>query len=184
MQRRVSGQDAGPGDLRQHAADPPQDDRRQQDGELFQDLPGVRDGPGARLLDRKIVPVREDEKAFFGCSEDDLLLYIKRVRTADGRPIFEENLFFPYQEFKSLMQMEWNDTSAFEIIRGLTGRWPVDTAHRTIEVTRASAEQAQELNVPLGDPLLFLNAYFLDQNGKPLVIGRQYYVGSRYMFEL
>ena len=140
--------------------------------------------PGARLLDRKIVPVREDEKAFFGCSEDDLLLYIKRVRTADGRPIFEENLFFPYQEFKSLMQMEWNDTSAFEIIRGLTGRWPVDTAHRTIEVTRASAEQAQELNVPLGDPLLFLNAYFLDQNGKPLVIGRQYYVGSRYMFEL
>lgn len=104
--------------------------------------------PGARLLDRKIVPVREDEKAFFGCSEDDLLLYIKRVRTADGRPIFEENLFFPYQEFKSLMQMEWNDTSAFETIRGLTGRWPVDTAHRTIEVTRASAEQAQELNVP------------------------------------
>ena len=78
--------------------------------------------PGARLLDRKIVPVREDEKAFFGCSEDDLLLYIKRVRTADGRPIFEENLFFPYQEFKSLMQMEWNDTSAFETIRGLTGR--------------------------------------------------------------
>ena len=38
--------------------------------------------------------------------------------------------------------------------------------------------------MPLGDPLLFLNAYFLDQNGKPLVIGRQYYVGSRYMFEL
>ena len=140
--------------------------------------------PGARLLDRKIVPVRADEKAFFGCGEDDLLLYIKRVRTADGRPIFEENLFFPYQEFKSLMQIEWNDTSAFETIRALTGRWPVDATRRTIEVTRASAEQAQELNVPLGDPLLFLNVYFLDQNGKPLVIGRQYYVGSRYMFEM
>ena len=82
------------------------------------------------------------------------------------------------------MQIEWNDTSAFKTIRALTGRWPVDATRRTIEVTRASAEQAQELNVPLGDPLLFLNVYFLDQNGKPLVIGRQYYVGSRYMFEM
>lgn len=140
--------------------------------------------PGARLLDRKIVPVREDERAFFGCGEDDLLLYIKRVRTADGRPIFEENLFFPYNDFKGLMQMEWNDTSAFGNIQDLTGRWPDDSARRTIEVARASAEQAQELNVPLGDPLLFLNVYFLDQNGNPLLIGRQYYVGSRYMFEL
>lgn len=140
--------------------------------------------PGARLLDCKIVPVREDEREFLGCKEDDLLLYVQRVRTADGRPIFEENLFFPYQEFKGLMQMDWNDTSAFENVRALTGRWPDDADHRTIEVTRASSEQAQELNVPLGDPLLFLNVYFLDQNGKPLMIGRQYYVGSRYMFEL
>ena len=82
------------------------------------------------------------------------------------------------------MQMEWNDTSAFKNIRTLSGRWPEDTKHRTLEVTRASAEQAQELNVPLGDPLLFLNVYFVDQYGKPLLIGRQYYVGSRYMFEL
>ena len=82
------------------------------------------------------------------------------------------------------MQMEWNDPSAFKNIRNLSGRWPEDTKHRTIEVTRASAEQAQELNVPLGDPLLFLNVYFVDQYGKPLLIGRQYYVGSRYMFEL
>ena len=185
VQRRVSGQDAGPGDLRQHAADPPQDDRRQQDGELFQDLPGVRDGPrGHGCWTGKSCRSGKTKKPSLAAAR----MICCCISSGCGRPTgarsLRKNLFFPYQEFKSLMQMEWNDTSAFEIIRGLTGRWPVDTAHRTIEVTRASAEQAQELNVPLGDPLLFLNAYFLDQNGKPLVIGRQYYVGSRYMFEL
>lgn len=140
--------------------------------------------PGARLLDRQIVPMRADEREFFGCDEDGLLLYIQRVRTADGQPIFEENLFFPYDEFKELMHAEWNDTSAFANIHAVSGRWSDDTQRRTIEVTRASAEQAQTLNVPLGDPLLFMNVYFLDKQRKPLCIGRQYYVGSRYMFEL
>ena len=32
-------------------------------------------------------------------------------------------------------------------------------------------------------PLLYLNAYFGDEEGRPVCIGRQYYVGSRYRFE-
>lgn len=140
--------------------------------------------PGARVLDCKIVPVREDEREFFGGSEEDLLLYVKRIRTADGRPIFQENLFLPYPEFKDLLQADWRDISAFALIHTHSGRLPEDTSLRTIEVTRASMEQAQELSVPLGAPLFFVNAYFVDQQGRPIVIGRHYYVGSRYMFEV
>lgn len=140
--------------------------------------------PGARLLDRKIVPVRSDEREFFGCSPDDLLIYVQRIRTADGQPIFEENLFFPYEPFKALMKCNWTDTSAFANIEAVSGRRCHDTYRRTIEVVRATAEQAPLLNVPLGEPLLYLNVYFVDQDRKPLCIGRQYYVGSRYMFEL
>ncbi len=140
--------------------------------------------PGARLLDRKIVPVREDEKAFWGCEEETLLLYIQRVRTADGQPIFLENLFLLYEDFKPLMQANWYNTSAFAAIEEVGGRRVTDTSRRTIEIARASSEQASALNVPLGEPLLFLNCYFIDQNQKPLCIGRQYYVGSRYMFEM
>ncbi|MCI8605796.1 MAG: UTRA domain-containing protein [Hungatella sp.] len=52
------------------------------------------------------------------------------------------------------------------------------------EIAKASPEQAQKLGIPTGEPLLFMNCYFIDQNSHPLCIGRQYYVGSRYMFEL
>ena len=139
---------------------------------------------GARLLSRQIVPARQEEQEFFGLGPDDLLIYSERIRTADGLPIFLENQFFPYQEFKRLMEENLNDVSYFEMIEQITGRKPVDTTRRTLEITRASADQAQKLGVPLSEPLMHLNSYFIDQDGKPLCIGRQDYIGSRYMFDL
>lgn len=43
---------------------------------------------GAHLVNRLIVPVRSEEAQFLKLSEDALLLYLQRVRTADGQPIF------------------------------------------------------------------------------------------------
>ena len=138
----------------------------------------------ARLLSRQIVPARQEEQEFFGLGPDDLLVYVERLRTADGLPIFLENQFFPYQKFKGLMEENLNDVSLFEVIERISGRKPVETTRRTLEITRASVEQAQKLGIPLGEPLMFLNSYFIDQEGKSLCIGRQYYIGSRYMFDL
>ena len=140
--------------------------------------------PGARVVDRRIVPARHDEQEFFGLGSDALLIYVERVRTADGQPIFLENLFLPYEDYKALLSMDLNDASMFETIVKVSGHGPANIAHRTVEVTRASLEQAQHLSVPLGEPMLFLNVYFLDEVGRPICFGRQYYIGSRYMFEL
>ena len=139
--------------------------------------------PGARLLNRQIVPVRKDEETFFHVGPEALLIYIQRLRTADGQPVFLENLFLPYEPYKSLMSENLNDVSMFDTIERISGLRPATTSCQRIEAVRASAEQAQLLNLSLGEPLLYLNAYFHDQYDHPLCIGRQYYIGSRYMFE-
>lgn len=140
--------------------------------------------PGARVVDRRIVPARHDEQEFFGLGSDSLLIYVERVRTADGQPIFLENLFLPYEEYKTLLSMDLSNVSMFETIAQVSGHGPANIAHRTVEVTRASLEQSQHLSIPLGEPMLFLNVYFLDEAEHPNCIGRQYYIGSRYMFEI
>ncbi|WP_349946314.1 GntR family transcriptional regulator [Lacrimispora sp. BS-2] len=139
---------------------------------------------GAKLISRQIVPVRKDDKDFFGFGSDELLLYIERVRTADGLPIFLENLFLPYQKYRALMDENLNDCSMFETIERVGKKAIHDTSRRSLEIARASSDQAQKLGIPVGEPLLHMNCYFIDQDGIPLCIGRQYYVGSRYMFEL
>ena len=135
------------------------------------------------LLNRQIVPVRKDEEAFFHVGSDALLIYIQRLRTADGQPIFLENLFLPYEPYKNLMSENLNDVSMFDAIERISGLRPATAGRQRIEAVRATAEQAQLLNLSLGEPLLYLNAYFHDQYDHPLCIGRQYYIGSRYMFE-
>ena len=172
MRRRVSDQNAGARHLCQQAPHPPQVYQRQRNCQLYGDLQGVRHGAG-----------RKDEEAFFHVGPDALLIYIQRLRTADGQPVFLENLFLPYEPYKSLMSENLNDVSMFDTIERISGLRPATTSCQRIEAVRASAEQAQLLNLSLGEPLLYLNAYFHDQYDHPLCIGRQYYIGSRYMFE-
>ena len=139
---------------------------------------------GAKLLNRMIVPARADEQAFFGLVPDGLLLYIQRLRTADGLPVLLENIFLPYMEYRELMEAELTDCSIFGAIERIGGRKVEALARRTLEITRASAEEARLLAVPAGEPLFYLNAYFTDREQRPVCIGRQYYVGSRYLFEI
>lgn len=183
MRRRVSGQNAGARHLCQQAPHPSQVYQRQKCCQFYGDLQRKRYGAGARLLNRQIVPVRKDEEAFFHVGPEALLIYIQRLRTADGQPVFLENLFLPYEPYKNLMSENLNDVSMFDAIERISGLRPATTGRQRIEAVRATAEQAQLLNLSLGEPLLYLNAYFHDQYDHPLCIGRQYYIGSRYMFE-
>ena len=139
---------------------------------------------GARLLCRRIVPARSDERAFLGLGENDLLLYVQRLRTADGIPVYEENVFLPYEEFAGLMGASLDDVSLFDTIEAVSGRRPVRNARLTIEAVAATPEQAGRLRVPTNAPLLYMNGYFEDRDGRPVAIGRQYYVGSRYAFDV
>lgn len=140
--------------------------------------------PGARVVGRQIVPVREEEAEFLELPETALLLYVQRVRTADEQPIFEENIFLPYEEFQELLKADLTDVSMFDAIARIRGRRPARTPRRTIEAVRATSEQATRLAIAPNDPLLFLNAYFADEDDRPVCIGRQYYVGCRYRFVL
>ncbi len=123
--------------------------------------------PGAHVINRLIVPVRSEEAKFFGLDEQALLLYVQRVRTADGQPIFEENVFLPYEGNQELLAMDLEDVSLFDTITQVGGRRPVRTPQRTVEAVRATQEQATRLVISAGDPLLFLNVCFADENDEP-----------------
>ena len=108
------------------------------------------------------------------------------VRTADGEPIMLENNFFPYEPFKDLLTSyeDLTNASLFDYLERHYGRRPTSTTSCTLEIVRASAEQASFLDIITGDPMFYMNAYFLDGEGRPLVIGRQYIVGSRFVFNI
>ena len=128
-----------------------------------------------------IVPARQNEMEFFGLQKDALLLHIKRVRTADGEPIFEENIFVPFDAYRELLTADLEDKSIFSEVERVGGTPIVSVGYRTVEAVRANTEQAAELGIAPHDPLLNLRAGFIGPNGEPVLMGKQYYVGSRYV---
>lgn len=136
--------------------------------------------PGAHLVDRRIVPARPHESEFFGMGDDGLLVYVRRVRTADGHGVCDENMFLPYDAAKGLLTADLEDTSLFEAIERASGHRPVASVDWLVTAVKATTEQAALLGVSTGDPLMRTVVSFVDENGEPVCMGRHYFVGSRY----
>lgn len=138
------------------------------------------------LVNCQIVPAREDEKRFLQLPpHDDSLIYIQRIRYASGTPILLENQFLPHEEYKDLLEREdLGSLSLFQSIYEISGKKATKSNRRTIQITVADHEQSLLLETDLGSPLFFTNVYFTTEQDEPICIGRQYYVGSRYMFDL
>lgn len=140
--------------------------------------------PGGKLLNREIVVARSDEREFFGLEKGGLVLHIQRLRTADEQPIFEENMIVPYEENKELASVDLSGESIYQLMDRLYGRRPVTNSRVLVESVGASSGRAMRLQVGSGEPLLYITTYALDQNDAPAYIGRQYFIGSRYMLDL
>lgn len=136
--------------------------------------------PGAHLIERQIVPVRPDEQEFFGLGPDALLIYVHRVRTADGLGVCDENMFVPYDDGRDLLTLPLEDTSLFDAIEQATGHRPASNEDWNITAVKATTDQASLLGISVGDPLLRTHVSFVDDEGRPVCMGRHYFVGSRY----
>ena len=135
--------------------------------------------PGARLVSRTVVAATHEDAAFFGV--------VERVRTADGVPVMLENNAFvladhPY--LQTLADDDLTDNSIFALVAEHSGRSPLKSDPCTVEIALADAQAAPLLEVPIGEPLFYMEAYFTDFDERPLLLGRQKIVGSRYVFDI
>lgn len=136
--------------------------------------------PGARVLQREVVPSGKEGERLLGLSPDDQLVYIRRVRTADGIPIMLEDNYFPRARFGFLLDAELDDASLFDVIERRLGFRPDDSTPTTIEIVLATSDVARELAVGVGEPLFHLDSCMLGNGGEALFFEHQHIVGSRY----
>ena len=141
---------------------------------------------GARLVSRTVVAATREDAAFFRVEPGCELIVVERVRTADGVPVMLENNAFvlahPY--LQTLADKDLTDNSIFALVAEHSGRAPLKSDPCTVEIALADAQAAPLLEVPVGEPLFYMEAYFTDEDERPLLLGRQKIVGSRYVFDI
>ena len=112
---------------------------------------------------------------------------VERVPTPAGIPVMLENNAFvladhPY--LQTLADEDLTDNSIFALVAEHSGRAPLKSDPCTVEIALADTQTAPLLEVPVGEPLFYMEAYFTDAGGRPLLLGRQKIVGSRYVFDI
>ena len=137
---------------------------------------------GAHLI--SCSPAKADDvlASFFNIAPGSDLILVNRLRTADGIPVLLENNYYPSHGFEFLYEEDLTDRSIFQVVGGRTGHYPVESEPCRLEIARADIEVARILDVPVGEPLFYMNVGFLDAAGISFCYGRQFYVGSDTVF--
>lgn len=134
--------------------------------------------PGAQVLENRLIAADKKVSDRLGIEPGSNVVYISRLRLADGEPVQVEKSYFPLK-YAFLLEEDLNDGSMFECLKEKAGA-KVASSEKMIELCRATAEEAALMDVKKGDYLLFVKSTAYDENGEPMYAGIQLINGDRF----
>lgn len=134
--------------------------------------------PGAQVLENRLIMADKKVADRLGIEPGSNVVYISRLRLADGEPVQVEKSYFPLK-YAFLLEEDLNNGSMFECLKEKAGA-KVASSEKMIELCRATAEEAALMDVKKGDYLLFVKSTAYDENGEPMYAGIQLMNGDRF----
>ncbi|WHH60840.1 GntR family transcriptional regulator [Petroclostridium sp. X23] len=135
---------------------------------------------GSRLLECKLVEADPKTLRKLGRPDGEQVLFISRLRYMNGEPIaIETNQFSIAYSF--LINENLNEGSLFDVLKKRSGT-EVSISRRTLEICRATQQEAQHLLVVKGSPLLLIKSIAYSTENQPVFVGTQLINGERYQF--
>ena len=107
--------------------------------------------PGGQMLENKLVRADEKIRKQLNLEPGAYVIYISRLRTADGEPVTIERNYFPVK-YSFLLEKKFDDNSLFECLQE-EAKVRVITSEKQIELCRATAAEAKLMKVKKGAPL-------------------------------
>ena len=134
--------------------------------------------PGAQVLENRLIMADKKVADRLGIEPGSNVVYISRLRLADGEPVQVEKSYFPLK-YAFLLEEDLNNGSMFECLKEKAGA-KVASSEKMIELCRATAVEAALMDVKKGDYLLFVKSTAYDENGEPMYAGIQLINGDRF----
>ncbi|MEA4847730.1 MAG: GntR family transcriptional regulator [Clostridiaceae bacterium] len=134
--------------------------------------------PGGKMLENKLIKPSEKILKQLELPAGSQVIYISRLRYADGEPMVIENNYFP-MEYIQLLSHSFGDNSLFEFLNEAYNV-SVEASEKRIEICRALNNEAKLLNVRKNDPLLRIQSIAYSKNNKPIYSGVQIINGERF----
>ena len=144
--------------------------------------------PGSLVLEAKLVgqlPEQMVQRLTPAGSRDGQGGYflLKRVRSINGVPVAVEDAYLPHASYPGIESASFEDASLYDAI---VRRWGLEPAwtDALLEPATATAEQARQLGVREGDPLLVAWRVTLTANDTVIEYVRSMYRGGDFMLHI
>jgi GntR family transcriptional regulator len=134
--------------------------------------------PSSRLLTRVVRASSRSEAASLGLSPRQPIVYLRRLRQADGEPIALESTVLVGACADAVMDADLVTGSLHETL-GRAG-FVLYRGTGTISAVAATAEDARLLAIRIGDPLLVERRVIVDGHGRRIEATESRYVADRY----
>lgn len=135
---------------------------------------------GGRLLECKLIDPDKKILQKLERPEGEQVLFISRLRYMNGEPMSIETNHFPIS-YSYLINENLDGNSLFDILKERSGT-EVTISRRTLEICRATPQEARHLSVSRGSPLILIRSIAYSPKNQPVFVGSQLINGERYQF--
>jgi GntR family transcriptional regulator len=135
--------------------------------------------PGARLILQEERAADEEVAARLGVEVGEGVLFVRRLRLADERPIFVCNSYLPTSRFPSLKDANYGTVSLSRLMEERTGR-QIEHARQWIGAATAAPGVAELLEIPAGVPVLEIRRITCVTGNEPAEAVEAYFHPERY----
>lgn len=136
--------------------------------------------PGSKIIKNIVQRASERDIKELGLTEQDKVVYIKRIRYADDEPIIIEHNFFP-EKYSFLLNEDLENQSLYEILKKKCNVIR-KTSKKSIEISIASETEASLLSISKGEPLLLHREIVFDEYNVPIHRTKQLILGDKFKF--
>lgn len=147
---------------------------------LWDDLAKSDREPSTDVLAVELVPADAEVAQLLAVARDEEVVYIERVRKADGTPLAVMRNWLPTDLAPSEGQLAVR--GLYDLMRAMGVHMRI--ANQRIGATGATPAQARLLQVRKGTPLLTMERVTYDDSGRPVEWGRHVYRAEAYSFEI
>lgn len=135
--------------------------------------------PSSKVLSFRIQPPSQEIKEALRLSDRDRVFYLRRVRYGDSIPMGVECSCLPVRLCPGLMETFDPSTSLY---RELAEQYGIQlmVTDEIVEVGKASADDAQLLEIPRQSPVFLFTRVSYLENGTPVEHVKSVYPGVRY----
>jgi GntR family transcriptional regulator len=138
--------------------------------------------PSSRLLGRALRAPTREEAARLQLKDGEKVLWLRRIRLADGHPIAVESTRLHRRTAAAVLAADLQAESLHAVL--VRAGFPPTRGRATISAEPASADDARWLEMRKGDPMLVERRVIVDQEGRPLEFTESRYPADRYALDV